>query len=80
MSRRYLIPTNLFYRENDPLPPDFPNPNTGDVYYNTVSKRLRVYDDEVGAWVDASPAKEDIKDIAAASTDFADFQARIAAW
>lgn len=50
MSRRYLIPTNLFYRENDPLPPDFPEPHLGDIYFNTVSKSLRAYYDD--AWRD----------------------------
>jgi hypothetical protein len=54
MSRRYLIPTNLFYRENDPLPPDFPQPNQGDIYFNTVSRTLRLWQDDGGgfAWRD----------------------------
>lgn len=54
MSRRYLIPTNLFYRENDPLPPEFPQPNEGDVYFNTVSRTLRIYQDDGSgfAWRD----------------------------
>lgn len=50
MSRRYLIPTNFFYRQNDPVPPDFPEPNTGDAYFNTVTKTLRIYYD--AAWRD----------------------------
>jgi hypothetical protein len=52
MSQRYLAPTNLFYRENDPWPPEFPQPNTGDVYFNTVSETIRVFYDD--AWHDAS--------------------------
>lgn len=56
MSRRYLIPTNMFYRENDPLPPDFPQPNEGDHYFNTVSKTIRVFYDD--AWREVIPEVE----------------------
>lgn len=53
MSQRYLAPTNLFYREDDPTPDNgFPQPNTGDIYFNTVSDTIRVYYDD--AWHDAS--------------------------
>lgn len=53
MSQRYLAPTNLFYRENDPLPENgFPEPNTGDIYFNTALDVIRVYYD--GAWRTAS--------------------------
>ena len=51
MSQRFLAPTNLFYYWRDPLPPDFPAPNTGDVYLNVTSWMLRVYYE--GAWHDA---------------------------
>lgn len=51
MSQRFLIPTNLFYYWQDPWPPDFPTPNTGDVYLNVSSQMLRVFYD--GAWHDA---------------------------
>ena len=51
MSQRYLIPTNLFYHWADPWPPDFPSPNTGDVYFNISSKNLRVFFE--GGWHDA---------------------------
>jgi hypothetical protein len=54
MSQRYLAPTNLFYRQNDPWPPEFPEPNTGDVYFNTVSQTIRVFYE--GTWHDASAA------------------------
>lgn len=51
MSQRFLIPTNLFYHWQDPWPPDFPTPNTGDVYLNVSSQMLRVFYDD--AWHDA---------------------------
>lgn len=54
MSQRYLAPTNMFYRESDPLPPDFPEPSTGDHYFNVVSMTIRVYAD--GAWRDGTPS------------------------
>lgn len=51
MSQRYLIPTNLFYHWRDPWPPEFPQPNTGDIYFNVSSQTLRVfYENE---WHDA---------------------------
>lgn len=53
MSQRYLAPTNMFYRENDPTPENgFPEPNTGDHYFNVVSKTIRIYYDD--AWHDGS--------------------------
>lgn len=51
MSQRYLIPTNLFYHWRDPLPPEFPQPNTGDIYFNVSSRMLRVFYE--GEWHDA---------------------------
>lgn len=51
MSQRYLIPTNLFYHWQDPLPPDFPEPNTGDIYFNVSSQMIRVFYE--GAWHDS---------------------------
>lgn len=53
MSQRYLAPTNVFYRENDPTPEEgFPEPNYGDMYFNTVSETLRIY--FRGAWRDVT--------------------------
>jgi hypothetical protein len=66
MSQRYLAPTNLFYNWRDPLPPDFPDPNTGDIYFNTVSQTLRVYYED--AWHDAVGAGGGSLDV----TDLAD--------
>lgn len=51
MSQRYLVPTNLFYHWQDPWPPEFPTPNTGDVYFNVSSRSLRVFYE--GSWNDA---------------------------
>lgn len=54
MSQRYLIPTNLFYHWRDPWPPEFPTPNTGDVYFNVSSQTLRIFYE--GDWHDAGGA------------------------
>lgn len=43
MSQRFLIPTNLFYHWRDPWPPDFPEPSTGDIYFNVSSQTIRVF-------------------------------------
>lgn len=51
MSQRYLVPTNLFYHWLDPWPPEFPEPSTGDVYFNVSSRMLRVFYE--GSWHDA---------------------------
>lgn len=54
MSRRYLVPSNLFYRDSDPLPPAFPEPHEGDIYFNTISRTLRIWQDDGSgfAWRD----------------------------
>lgn len=54
MSQRFLIPTNLFYHWRDPWPPEFPAPNTGDVYFNVSSQRIRVFYE--GQWHDSGGA------------------------
>lgn len=54
MSQRFLIPTNLFYAWEDPWPPDFPEPSTGDVYLNVSSWMIRVFYE--GDWHDAGSA------------------------
>lgn len=52
MSQRFLIPTNLFYHWQDPLPENgFPEPNTGDIYFNVSSQVIRVFYE--GGWHDA---------------------------
>lgn len=51
MSQRVLIPTNLFYHWADPAPPDFPEPNTGDIYLNVLSQMIRVFYE--GEWHDS---------------------------
>lgn len=53
MSQRYLIPTNLFYHWQDPWPPAFPEPNTGDIYLNVSSQIIRIFYE--GEWHDATP-------------------------
>lgn len=57
MSRRRLAPSNLFHRQADPLPPLFGEPNPGDFYYNSFSRRLRVY--YGGQWLDATAGSND---------------------
>lgn len=58
-------------------------PTTGDLWYDTTSGRMYVYFDS--SWVDSSPVVAEtisltvLQQIVAASTDFADFQIRIAA-
>ena len=57
MSQRFLIPTNLFYHWQDPNPKEgnnFPPPNTGDIYFNIISRTLRVFYE--GTWHDAGGA------------------------
>jgi hypothetical protein len=58
VSQRYLAPTNLHYRMVDPIgpddprwTPDLPVPRVGDIYFNIVSKTIRVYYE--GGWHDA---------------------------
>jgi hypothetical protein len=43
MSRRQSVPSNMFWRKSDPLPPLFPVPTEGDHYYNTTRKVVRIY-------------------------------------
>jgi hypothetical protein len=57
MGRRRLAPSNLFHRQADPLPPLFEEPNPGDFYYNSFSRRLRVFFD--GQWRDATAGSND---------------------
>ena len=58
-------------------------PATGDLWYDTDTGRMYVYFDS--SWVDSSPAVAEtisltaLQQIVAASTDFANFQSRIAA-
>lgn len=59
MSRRQSIPANVFYRKADPMPPLFPAPFEGDVYFNTTREILRIFhnndpvgDPEGGRWQD----------------------------
>jgi hypothetical protein len=54
MSQRFLIPTNLFYHWRDPWPPEFPSPNTGDIYFNVSSQTIRVFYE--GLWHDGGGA------------------------
>ena len=64
-------------------------PNAGDLWWESDSGRLKVYyqDTDSSQWVDASPPLSqtdylkisDLKSVVAASSDFADFQTRIAA-
>lgn len=65
----------------DITPPS--SPSVGDLWYDTVGGRMYVYFDST--WVDTNPAVTEsinlttLKSIVAASTDFANFQTRIAA-
>lgn len=43
MSRRVQHPTNLFYARADPMPPLYPFPARGDVYYNLDLQVLRMW-------------------------------------
>ena len=64
-------------------------PSAGDLWWESDSGRLKVYYTDVDSsqWVDASPPLSqtdyiklsDLKTVVAASSDFADFQSRIAA-
>lgn len=49
MSRRQSVPANVFYRRADPLPPLFPEPHPGDVYFNTTRNVLRIYQEVKGS-------------------------------
>ena len=65
------------------------SPSAGDLWWESDSGRLKVYyqDTDSSQWVDASPPLSqtdylkirDLKSVVAASSDFADFQTRIAA-
>lgn len=48
MSRQLLVPDSVFCRQADPLPPLFPMPQEGDVYFNTFYQVMRIYTKE--AW------------------------------
>ena len=43
MSRGLLVPSSLFSRKADPLPPVFPRPEEGDIYLNTHRGVVRHY-------------------------------------
>ena len=63
MSRRQSIPSNVFYRNADPLPPLFPAPNEGDIYFNTTYNILRIFRQKPGteilSWQDFPYAAAD---------------------
>jgi microcystin-dependent protein len=46
MSRRQSVPANTFYLMADPMPPLFSEPHTGDTYFNTIRKALRIFYEE----------------------------------
>ena len=66
-----------------------PTPADGDLWWDSTQGRLKIYyqDPDTSQWVDASPPLSqedyiklsDLKSVVAASSDFADFQTRIAA-
>ena len=71
----------------DDTPPS--TPADGDLWWNSTDGRLKIYyqDPDGYQWVDASPPLSqtdyikltELKSVVAASSDFADFQSRIAA-